>query len=118
MTGDERVMLAYRVFRGGFGKAAFDIPATWDDLLPYVRDAMRTAYLQGKLDGSTHYASPSDGEDASMKEVLRMTLEALEHWFKKAHPEWDGSAEPQSAIGEARAKLTSQQRAEPKCSTP
>jgi hypothetical protein len=58
MDGDDRVKLAYGVFRGGFGKAAFDIPATWDDLLPWQRDAMRTAYLQGKLDGSTHYAAP------------------------------------------------------------
>jgi len=30
-------------------------PPAWRDLEPWVRDAVLTAYLQGKLDGSTNY---------------------------------------------------------------
>lgn len=49
--------------------------------------------------------SPRDGEDTSLLTVLRQTLESLEYWFKKANPDWNGTAEPGSTIGEARAAI-------------
>lgn len=52
-----RERVAYNVFRGGF-RADAKPPPHWDDLEPWVRDAVTVAYLQGKLDGSTHYAAP------------------------------------------------------------
>jgi hypothetical protein len=65
-----REQLAYDVFRGGF-RAGAKVPPHWDDLEPWVRDAILVAYLQGKLDGSTRYPGGQmlDGEitDASLK---------------------------------------------------
>ena len=55
-------------------------------------------------------ARPTDGEDTSSLTVLVNTLHALEYWFKRANPEWDGSAEPHSTIGEARAAISSHMR--------
>jgi hypothetical protein len=45
---EQRIKAAYNTFRGGVRHA--DIPQ-WDDAPSWVRDAMRVAYLQGKLDG-------------------------------------------------------------------
>lgn len=50
---DDRIKTAYHVFRGGFRPGA-NMPPHWTDLEPWVRDALVVAYLQGKLDGSTH----------------------------------------------------------------
>lgn len=52
----DRAQVAYDVFRGGFRKGHPNTPPPWDDLKPWIRDAMLVAYLQGKLDGSTRYA--------------------------------------------------------------
>lgn len=53
-----------------------------------------------------HTSGPSDGEDTSLLTVLGYTLSSLEYWFKKANPDWDGTADPGSTIGEARTALT------------
>lgn len=46
---DDRIKTAYNTFRGGCREGA-DVPPHWDELPPYVRDAVTVAYLQGKLD--------------------------------------------------------------------
>jgi hypothetical protein len=45
------------------------------------------------------------GHTPDIIEVLGFTLSALEYWFKKSNPEWDGSAEEGSTIGDARAAI-------------
>jgi hypothetical protein len=50
----ERWQTAYEIYRGGFRK---DAPPHWDDLPSWVRDAIKVAYLQGKLDGPSHAAA-------------------------------------------------------------
>lgn len=45
---DDRIKTAYDTFRHGI--TAKDIPLPWGHLLPWIRDAMRVAYLQGRLD--------------------------------------------------------------------
>jgi len=64
------------------------------------------------LEDMAEHANPTDGEDVSLRTVLRQTLESLEYLHKKVHPDWDGTAEPWSVIGEARAAITTSQRAE------
>lgn len=46
-----RARTAYDIYRGGFRTGAA-VPPHWDDLPPYVRDAITVAYLQGTLDRS------------------------------------------------------------------
>jgi hypothetical protein len=52
-----------------------------------------------------HTPGPSDSEDTSLLTVLSHTLSSLEYFFKKAHPDWDGSADAGSTIGDARAAI-------------
>lgn len=40
---------AYSIYRGGF-REGMKIPPHWDDLQPFMRDALTVVYLQGKLD--------------------------------------------------------------------
>lgn len=47
----KRQQVAYNVFRGGFGDGHPNRPPHWDDLEPWIRDALTVAYLQGQLDG-------------------------------------------------------------------
>lgn len=47
---EERIVWAYNTFRGGFREDAPCPIPHWDDAPPWVRDAMRVAYMQGKLD--------------------------------------------------------------------
>lgn len=47
---EDRERLAYNTYRGGFSK---NHPPLWQDLEPWVRDAITVAYLQGKLDGGS-----------------------------------------------------------------
>jgi hypothetical protein len=42
---------AYSSYRGGFRQGA-PAPPHWDDLEPWVRDALKAAYLQGVLNGA------------------------------------------------------------------
>lgn len=44
---ESRERLAYNTYRGGFSR---NHPPLWQDLEPWVRDAITVAYLQGKLD--------------------------------------------------------------------
>lgn len=48
----ERANFAFNIFRGGFPNGHPNRPPHWDDLPPWIRDALTIAYLQGKLDGS------------------------------------------------------------------
>lgn len=47
---DDRVAGAYNTFRGGFRDDAPCPVPSWDDAPDWVRDAVKVAYLQGKLD--------------------------------------------------------------------
>lgn len=48
MDDDERAKLAYNIFRGGFRG---DVPVPhWDEAPSWVRDVVKAAYMQGKLD--------------------------------------------------------------------
>jgi len=46
---DNRVIQAYSTFRNGFASLK-DGPLPWGHLLPWIKDAMRVAYMQGQLD--------------------------------------------------------------------
>lgn len=59
----ERVQMAYNVFRGGFRGDHPNTPPHWDDLPPWVRDAVTVAYLQGQLDWRLP-APATDGESS------------------------------------------------------
>lgn len=49
---DERIKLAYNIFRGGFSSAKpCPVPA-WDEAPSWIRDVVKVAYLQGKLDAA------------------------------------------------------------------
>lgn len=48
-TPEERAQTAYNIFRGGF-RDNCPVPH-WDHAPSWVRDVVRVAYLQGKLDG-------------------------------------------------------------------
>lgn len=48
--GLDRERLAYNTYRNGFSK---NHPPHWQNLEPWVRDAITVAYLQGRLDGGT-----------------------------------------------------------------
>lgn len=50
---DDRIKTAYDTFRHGIQSK--DIPLPWGHLLPWMKDAMRVAYLQGTLDGRAGY---------------------------------------------------------------
>jgi hypothetical protein len=50
VTMTERAEQSYHIFRGGFRTAP--PPPHWEDLEPWMRDAVKVAYLQGKLDGA------------------------------------------------------------------
>ena len=54
--------LAYDVFRNGCTK---DKPPAWDNLEPWMRDAMTVTYLQGKLDGRDK-SQTTKGHDKDM----------------------------------------------------
>lgn len=58
---DDRPKMAYSIFRGGLRKDVIP-PPHWDELEPWMRDAMRVAYLQGKLDGTTPPHQARDGQ--------------------------------------------------------
>lgn len=47
-TTDERVRMAYSAFIGGF--TGFCPAPRWDEASPWIRDIVKIAYLQGKLD--------------------------------------------------------------------
>lgn len=53
----------------------------------------------------THTPEPHDGEDTSLLTVLSHTLSSLEYWFNRGNPDWDGTADAKSTIGEARAAI-------------
>lgn len=48
----ERHHVAYNTFCNGFQDARLK-PPLWDNLEPWVRDALLVAYSQGKLDGGS-----------------------------------------------------------------
>lgn len=48
----ERAQVAYAAFRGGFRDDA-KAPPHWNDLETWMRDALKVAYLQGRLDGKS-----------------------------------------------------------------
>lgn len=50
MNDDDRIRLAYNIFRDGFRKPS-PVPA-WDEAPSWVRDVVKVAYLQGKLDAA------------------------------------------------------------------
>jgi hypothetical protein len=50
-TPEDRAKTAYDTFRGGFDASACPAPE-WDGAPPWVRDVVKVAYLQGKLDRS------------------------------------------------------------------
>ena len=48
---NERVRIAYNAFLSGF--SGFCPAPRWDEASPWVRDALKVAYLQGRLDGTS-----------------------------------------------------------------
>lgn len=55
---DERIKEAFESFTRGVRRPGYTPLPTWDTAPAWVRDAMRVAYLQGKIDGFA--PSPSD----------------------------------------------------------
>jgi hypothetical protein len=53
----EHAQAAYAAFRGGFRSNTHAIPP-WEDLEPWMRDMVKVAYLQGKLDSSAVVKAP------------------------------------------------------------
>lgn len=52
MDDDERIKLAYSIFRGGFRSDKPCPVPHWDEAPSWVRDVAKVAYLQGKLDAA------------------------------------------------------------------
>lgn len=53
----KRQQIAYNAFRRGFHDGHPNTPPHWDDLEPWIRDAILVAYSQGRLDGLPKKAS-------------------------------------------------------------
>jgi len=70
MNSDDRVTLAYSTFRGGCRED--NAPPRWGELEPWMRDAMRVAYLQGTLDAPESLTGRS-----TMTEMLKMVGDAI-----------------------------------------
>lgn len=49
-------------------------------------------------------------ENEKLRAALKDLLSCTEYWLKQARPDWDGSAARESAIGVARAWLTTEER--------
>lgn len=50
MSNDDRARLAYETFRGAFPADSPSPAPRWEDAPAWVRDIVKIAYLQGKLD--------------------------------------------------------------------
>lgn len=78
---------AYAIFQGGF-RSAFMTPPHWDALEPWMRDAIKVAYFQGKLDAPDEIerlnlalAQAGDRAEAADAEAMRLQEQVrhLEH---------------------------------------
>lgn len=110
------------VYAGDFRICQARDPSTMsDDVLrehlrnnsdPWSAIARRIARVpdleQGYLD-TLPRAEAAEAERDRLREELRLTLVALEAWYKKSNPDWGGEAAPSSVIGSARAALTDTQ---------
>jgi hypothetical protein len=58
-------------------------------------------------------ASAQGGETAKLKELLGHASAALEFWYRKSNPDWDGNAQPRSLIAELRPFDLSEDKVDP-----
>lgn len=81
------------------GKASVIVEGSKAQMMYFIEDAQKDiATLSSAVEAK-------DAEIARLREALRTTLGALEHWYRKGCPDYDGAADEGSIIGTARALL-------------